>query len=450
VPQTIRHASYRFHNENYGADESLAREILKQGPANGNISAVSFKSGHCRDLGMIDIPIFYPLQSNPVPRKQTSSHYKIVADTIRKRILNGEYAIKPLPSERQLALEFDVSYMTVRRGLQILVKENMLVRQTNLRRMVKRARQGAKPHFNFGLLVPTFSSNNIELWRFCLERQTSHLPCNVRPILYMHWDDQVLVDALKGFDGVFLNPIPEPLPPAIAKELSEMGHPIVVLDEDYSVYGVPSIELFLPSFVQKLLDHLAECGHKKIGCLNTQPVSHEINMRINQWRYWMAGHGLNGTLASYPVKPHTDPMMVAYQVMDKIITDNKEQETAWLCTTAPAAMGAMGALLDHGLQPGKDIAICAINGENLAPLVNPPLTALEIVDPSPYLSICLDWMMQGGKEWQGPLLMTPLDVPLVVRDSTRPGAGRGFAKVPIFRDPLEPSPDSKSQAPSPK
>jgi DNA-binding LacI/PurR family transcriptional regulator len=87
----------------------------------------------------------------------------------------------------------------------------------------------------------------------------------------------------------------------------------------------------------------------------------------------------------------------------------------------------MRAILDRGLMPGRDIAVCAANGEEIASMLNPPLTALEAPDPTPFISYCLDWMSKGSQPWQGPLLMEAPEVPLIIRESTQPGAGRGLS-----------------------
>lgn len=344
---------------------------------------------------------------------------------VRKRILAGDYSLKPFPSGGILATELNVNYMTVRRGLDILEKEGVLMRQPNGRMAVKRIQQGDKPHLNLAFISPTFASGTIEYWRLIIERQVASLPCSIKPILFMHWDDPILLDALKGFDGIFLNPIPEAMPESIVKIFRKPEHPIIVIDEDYSSYGVPSVQLFSPVFVQKLLDHLEAQGHTRIGCINTQPSCREVNDRINQWRYWMAAHGLQEHLVDQSVMPHANSADQAYEVMTEILADRSHKETAWFCVTTPAALGTMRALLDHGIQPGKDVAVCTVNGDGIASMLNPPLTALEPVDPTPYVSICLKWLMSGDKKWNGPLLMKPTDVPLVIRESTQPGAGRG-------------------------
>lgn len=349
---------------------------------------------------------------------------------MRTRILQGSYAIKPLPSERRLAKEFGVNYMTVRRGLTILEEEGLLIRRPNRRKQVKLIQHGAKPHLNIGFVMPTRSYGALKTWRDALENATDSRPISVRPILYLHWEDPILRDALEGFDGVFLSPVPEPVPDSVAAALRDPRHPVVVLDQDFSNHGVPSIRIFPPVFVQRLLDHLEALGHACIGCFNTHPDNSEVRERIDQWRFWMAVHGFSGRLVNSSVSPtgHQapaggDPMQHAYDLMKEILSKPGE-ETAWFFVTAPAAIGAMRAILDHGLMPGKDIAVCTANGENLAKMSNPRLTALEPSDPGPLITYCLDWMTKGRQHWEGPLLMQPAEVPLIIRESTQPSGDK--------------------------
>lgn len=359
-------------------------------------------------------------------------NYRRIANTLRRRILYGNYAIKPIPSERQLAEEFGVNYMTVRRSFQTLLLEDLLVRQRNGRMKVKRIQQGAKKHLNFAFLMPTRFSNALELWRNAIERGASGRSCIVRPLLYINWDDPILIDSMEGFDGIFLSPIAEPLPDFLIDRLRQPQHPVVVVDQDFSSYGIPSIRVFAPVFVQRLLNHLESCGHTAIGCLNTHPEDPEVCERIEQWRLWMAIHRFSGRLINDPVHAYGDPIPHAYQVMNGIL-GGEAKETAWFCITAPAAIGAMRAMLDHGLMPGRDLAVCAASGERIASLLNPPLTALEPMDPIRFIDYCFDWMSSGGTPWQGPLLMQPAEVPLIIRESTQLGAGRGSVAAPRKR-----------------
>jgi len=344
--------------------------------------------------------------------------YKKLAEILRKRILHGSYAIKPMPSQRRLAEEFNVNYMTVRRGLKLLEGEGLLP-NPNRSRVKKTAEHRGKNHFNFGFLMPTLGSGALELWRTSIEQATIGKPWSVRSLLYMHWDDPILMDAIAGFDGVFLNPIAEKLPESIASTLRSKGR-IVVVDHDFSSYGVPSIRIFPPLFIQRLLDHLASLGHTCIGCFNTQAEDFEVRERVDQWRFWMDIHGFTGRLVNETNTVRGNPQMKAKECMDKILSEPVRKETAWFFVTAPAAIGAMRSIFDHGLTPGRDIAVCTANGEGLAALLNPRLTSLEPADPTPFVSYCMDWMSKKDQVWRGPLLMQPSDLQLMVYESTQP------------------------------
>ncbi len=349
------------------------------------------------------------------------NRYTIVAELIKKRVRSGDYSLRGVPAERQLAAEVGVSYMTVRRALRELVDEGILVRQANGRLAVGRLTEGNGTHLQLAFLAPTYNSPVIEQWRVALDAVIRQRQGLVRPILYMHWDDPVVQDALDGFDGVFLVPIPESLPPHVELRLRQAKR-LVVVDQDFSHMGIPSVRLFPPVFVQRLLDHLSQLGHQRIDCLAVYPENPDadpvILQRVEQWNVWRRVHGCEGRLIDVPVHLHTAPFDVAYRAMKRELDEGTFKATAIMCVTAPAAMGAMRALYEHGLWPGRDISVCTVNAESMGDTLIPSLTALEAPDPAPYLATCVDWIAAGGNAWQGPLLLQPADVPLVAREST--------------------------------
>lgn len=344
--------------------------------------------------------------------------YEKVAETVRGRILHGDYALKPLPSERALAQEMDVNFMTVRRGLAMLEKEKLLVRQPNGRLRVRRRRQDSKSAVNIAFLVPTVVSYDVEMWRLALETAAEAANVHLRTILYVHWKDSLLIDAIEGFDGVFLRPEAEPIPEDVADRLRRPGHPVVVVDQNFADMGIPSIQLFPPFCVQQVFNHFDSIGRTRIACFNAEPDQTSVQQRINQWRLWMGAHGYRAPLLNEPVRPHTLAMTHAFSVIERRLAAGKLDFDALFCTSSSTAVGAMRAFLNAGIRPGTDVAVAAANGEGIAAMMNPTLTALEAPDPLPYIRCCLEWMAQGA--WQGPLLMEPNKVPLFIGHSSAP------------------------------
>ena len=342
-----------------------------------------------------------------------------VVNLLRNRIAQGDYALTDFPAERQLALETGVCYMTARRAVKELLRDGWIVRRPNGRLDINRIkkRAGKLPPRQIALLAPTFNSPNIETWRMALDRQVRARGWSVRPVLYVHWDDPLLLDALRGFAATFLLTVSGTVPPRVMEQLRNTAR-LVVVDADWSADGFVSVQLFPPVFVQRLLDHFASLGHARIGCLNTQPHDAVILERIGQWRNWSDARGLSAPLWNKPVPVQTTPFQAAYEAVRRAIKAKKFDITAVLCTTAPAAVGAMRAMYEHGIQPGRDVALGVVNGEGYAQVLTPSVTALEPCDPSPYIETCLTWIDAVDSPWRGPLLLQPQAVPLVVRETS--------------------------------
>lgn len=371
-----------------------------------------------RALPSIDLQLAKP-QKGEGKRQRKGALYQRIAKILRTRILHGDYSLKTLPSERKLAEEFSINFMTVRRSLRDLETEGLLVRQPNGRLTAGGGQQGRKRLAKLAMLLPVDISPMMEGCRRALQKASAEFPCVLRPVLFSHWDDPALLDSVKSFDGVFLYPFEDEPPPSIVSQLRSSKRPVIVLDHDFSRYGIPSIQFFPPAFAQRLLDHLEHQGHRSIGCLNTQSPNAETFARINQWRLWMEAHGFEGRLVDQPVELHGSAAHHAYNIMKCLLEKDRGEETAWFCVTMPAATGAMRAMGDLGIRPGEDLAVCAVNGEGLADLLIPSVTALEQHDLQTFLKYSLKWMLSEKTKWQGPLLMQSSDAPVVIRASTQ-------------------------------
>ena len=340
-----------------------------------------------------------------------------VIDLLERRILRGDYSLKGVPAERILADEIGVSRMTARKAIQAVIDKGLLTRQPNGRLQVATASDG-KAHYQIAFLAPAWSSNSWDHWRRILERTAAQFDATIRPVDYVHWDDPVVSETLEGFDGVFLMTMAESMPDGLLAKLKSRQTPVVVLDTDASAWGIPSVHFFPAVFVQRVLDHLAELGHRSVDCLNTQPVDGNINERIEQWNLWRAAHNCAGNLINDPVEPYELTVVHAHRVLTNLMRSNRLRSTALLCTTEATAIGAMRAITDQGLKVGRDISVCAVDDDGLAQYLTPSLTALKMPQVDAYFSVCLKWMMGGGKQWAGSLCLRPATIELFKGEST--------------------------------
>jgi LacI family transcriptional regulator len=340
---------------------------------------------------------------------------------LERRILFGDYHGRDLPSERELAQELGVSRMTARKAVKELVDARFLVRLPNGR--LETNRKGAG-QLRIAFLVPSLSSQDVEQWRLGIERAGSHLKAIVRTMLYVHWEDPAIGDALESlFDGVFLVPSCEKIPERVVQRLRTAGRAVAVLGRDLTAQGIPSIDLFPPVFIQRLLDHLAGEGHRGVDCFNIQTVDPVIEQRIEQWNLWRAVHRMGGSLLGMPIQPYDNPLAQAYEQAGRLLDEGLFKSSAVLCTTSPAAIGVVRAMRDRNIRVGSDISVCVVNDEGLGRYMSPSLTSIEMPDPLPYLAVCMEWMQRAGEGWIGSLLMQPQQLPLFIGESTgRPSA----------------------------
>ncbi|MFA9478114.1 substrate-binding domain-containing protein [Phycisphaerales bacterium AB-hyl4] len=343
-----------------------------------------------------------------------------VQTMLERRIRLGDYLLKDMPGERELAEEAGVSRMTVRKAVLNLINTGILQRDTNGRVTMNRKR--AEHPARIAFLAPCLSSTDFERWRLALDALAKEFTAVTRTLLYAHWDDPVLLDAIERFDGVFILPIAEPVPGRIVDRLCEAREAVVILGQDMIAQGLRSIRLLPPAATHRLLDLLAELGHRRIDCFNVQHVDRSIEERIDQWKLWRAAHRMPGQLLGQPVQQPASPVTEAFQQMRGILDRDELETTALLCTTASSAIGAVRALHSRGYKVGHDVSICVVNDENIARMFSPSLTSLEMHDPTPYLSLCLTQMQRHHDGWAGSLLMQPTDVPLFIGESTGPPA----------------------------
>ncbi|HEX4123581.1 MAG TPA: GntR family transcriptional regulator, partial [Tepidisphaeraceae bacterium] len=203
---------------------------------------------------------------------------------LETRIRRGDYALRELPTESELADEIGTSRMTARRALLHLLDQGILSRKPHGRLGLKKPVEGAG-EFRVAFLAPAFASYWIDASRRAVEQAAASVGATVRPVEYVHWDDPVITYTLAGFDGVFIVPSSEAIPPSILERLGKAHH-LVVLDDDLSDYGIPSVNMLPTIFIDRLGDHLLSLGHTNIACINTQPHDRIITQRMARWRFW--------------------------------------------------------------------------------------------------------------------------------------------------------------------
>ncbi|HRX87303.1 MAG TPA: substrate-binding domain-containing protein, partial [Phycisphaerae bacterium] len=267
------------------------------------------------------------------------------------------------------------------------------------------------------LLYPAYASPYLVLLRQLVSAALEKRGLTLRPVQFVHWDDPIIVDAVSNAGGVLIIPSADSISARILEPIRQSK--VVALDADFSGDGVPSIRLFPDRHVRMVFDHLAELGHTRVDCINTQCRNPEIDRRIDLWHEWLEARDIQGRLWDYPAPSYADPTPYAHEMMCRLIDQKRTAATAFVCTTFPAALGAVRSHWERGIRVGADVSVCAINIEPPARYYCPSISGLDMPDLSGVLTKCFRWFGQD-KPWRGNALLEPAQPVFFAGESTGP------------------------------
>jgi hypothetical protein len=321
--------------------------------------------------------------------------YERLVSILRQRLADGDYATRPLPSERDLARELGVSYLTARKAVLQLIADGLLVR-TGRGRAEPTLLDGSA-HGELTLLTYGWPSRSLlRIERAFTDAATArHLA--FRCHRFLHWDDHILTQILARPGGTLLVPPAEDPTQAGAALLREARTRVVLLGSDGSSLGLHSIDPLPADGIRLALDHLTALGHRRLAVANVQPHCPIIRARLAEAHAWTRAHPeIRLTLSDQPVRSGEDSLSAARLLARSLLT-GPDPPNAVLGLTLPMAMGALRAAADLG---EGGIATVAIDGQDMADGLVPSITAVEIGDLESTLSTALVWM--AGGEWDGP------------------------------------------------
>ena len=350
-----------------------------------------------------------------MPRKKV---YTDVMAVIEQRIAAGDYMLKELPGERRLADEVGVSYMTARKAVQALLEKKVLTRRANGSLAIRPRTGDRAAAARVALLPPASPSAHFIACRLAISQAAEEFKIQFRPVEYVHWHDPAVKEALDGSDALLVIPSTEPIPERLLKEFASSDRKVVFFDADVADQGIPSVRLFAEPHIVTVFEHLWSLGHRRVDCLNAQGHNTEIDRRIAEWQAWRDRRGVTGRLWDSPAAPYGDPLAQGYHAMREILARSSEVPSALVCTTQPAALGAIRACHEAGLVVGQDLSICTINNEPTGRYFCPSLTGLEMPDLGAILEQCFKWFSRPGQPWQGGLTLVPRQPHFFAGEST--------------------------------
>lgn len=345
--------------------------------------------------------------------------YHEIVRVIEQRLLAGDYAVGGVPSERKIADEFSVGHMTARRAVQQLIRGGRLRRPAAARR-VARSPRIQKNKLRVCVVLPAFESAQLTSWHAALAGLVASRDGLLRTVAYTHAADPAIHRELQGdFSAMFVVPPPQPSS-LLLDALVRRRERVVTLWYDATHLGLLHLDVTPADAPAQVVEYLASLGHRRIDCLNTEPLSTQMELRMDAWRAALTQHGLEGELHNHSVQPFEQAGLAALETTRRLLRERRLRSTALFCTSAVAAVAVTRACHEAGVRVGRDLSIATIGGMSVVTLNTPTITTVKPADFVAYLERGLEYMLHGIPAERKSLHLVPDKVDLWLGESTGP------------------------------
>jgi DNA-binding LacI/PurR family transcriptional regulator len=305
-------------------------------------------------------------KTNPLPL------YLQVEDDLRRQIQSGALPVGYcLPLEPDLAGQYGVSTVTIKRALQDLAKEGLLVRIKRKGTFVSPRKDGladVRPRTKtLALVIPDIEDLFLsEIYRGVADvaRQASYT------VTIFSSDREVEKEGenirglgQRGEDGAVIFPNWGRASAEQIFELKRRKFPFVLVNRYFRDIQTHSVVADNQAGACEAVEHLIRLGHRRIGCLGWVECT-AVEDRLEGYRLTLGRHGLaydealvRGILDDSREKwAGVEPASGGYQEMTRLL-ELDHRPTAVFAVSDRLAAGAMRAIADAGLKVPDDVAL---------------------------------------------------------------------------------------------
>ncbi len=171
-------------------------------------------------------------------------------------------------------------------------------------------------------------------------------------------------------DGALLSPV------ALTRHADlpvRRDFPLVLLGESRVGDTFDHVGLDNVAATRVVVQHLVELGRTRIAALGADPLLPAAVVRQRAFEDAMAEHGLR---PHPPLRTPSWERHVGAEVVDALVASGRERPDALFAFNDTLAIGALRALLHHGVSVPGEVAVASIDDVDEAAYATPPLTSI--------------------------------------------------------------------------
>jgi len=303
--------------------------------------------------------------------KTKTLKYIFVANKIKEDIKSGKITDQ-LPGERVIAKELKISYMTIRKAIDLLVDEGLLTRIPTKGTFVNTQRNKKKT-YNIGFFLDDSIRDSISSPYYSLvfdELERAAIKQGYSLMFFSNYDDLRSLRSIRKVDGLIVSFFPR-----IENKIQDItaSLPVVVIGNSSSDKSIPSVIIDNFSGIISAVDYLVSLGHQRIGYISGLLDSDIGQHRLNGYKIALSRHLL---AEEQSLIYEGDYSYEAGTAGAKKLLAAPIPPTAIVCANDTMALGAIKAAFESGVKVPKDVSIVGFDNITSASQIHPGLTTV--------------------------------------------------------------------------
>ena len=309
--------------------------------------------------------------------------YEIIHTTLKAEITEGTYGYGTLlPSENQLCKRFNVERTTVRKALELLVKDGLVEKFPGV---------GSRVAYHKTMEIVRPGSAGDAIAFFILESETEHKKitepyysdlfyflereCTVRGIQLIYSavneesDIAELLSKHRFMAAVFVTR----MPPALIDQARSLQIPLLAVNDSHA--GIPCIQHDYLSGSYQAMKYLHRMGHEKIGII-TGPMDFMANDEKLTGCY-RAMHELGFQVRTDWFAEGNWTFEGGCRAAHRLLAEASDRPTAIFAFNDIMAVGAIRAIHDLKLSMPRDVSVIGFDNMEQLRFSEPDLTTVD-------------------------------------------------------------------------
>lgn len=310
----------------------------------------------------------------------SSNSYEVLQRKVAEKLCrDGVGPGDRLPSERELADQFKVSYLTLRRAISEMVDRGILERRPRSGTYLRP--EGHRRLNNQSLMLVTMGYESELAKRFISFGLDESRKRGWEPhVVQMdRMQERIVIQALTSGEPALILSAPDAMSPEIVQAIQNAKGRAVLVGNRLDVMGIPSIVADDAQGVRLAMMHLREHGHEHIAVLSSDPVYKIDQIQIAAWQSCMADLSFkqNKYVVTVDMPRFASPLDQAYTKMQRWLKKRPSKISAMLCLVDEMIPAVIRAVIDEGLTIPDDLSLVSFGNTVVSKYANPAVTSID-------------------------------------------------------------------------